>query len=702
MMNRPFIKLWEGLVEPAFNRSSREYHLARTLNIILLLLLVWGIGLEIQLRLSNSVLGAGDLFVLITIGVLALAYYFNHTGKFRVATILTLALFITSTFAFAWFQHSRGLANFSILYYLIIAILLSEQFFSMRGYLITVTIIMVGLLGISLLNAGAQTIFLFLFIFGTLIGFSSYNRRFIEREQIAMARKLAHEQSLLSLEQRKSAQLGLLEEVGRQVTNSLDQKEILERTLEIVVNKFGFAEATISLLVDEDILEVAAISGTQDFGYQPGFQQKTGQGIIGHVAEVRAAYIAPDVSQDPYYFSSAERNGSAIGVPMLDKENLLGVIYVESLERDELQSDDVQTLQALANQVATSLQKARLYERTQTHLQIMTTLQSISHTVTSSLDLDEILNNVIQLLKDSFGYSYLSIYLLEEGSLYMGAQLGYPDTQIIYEIPITSGVIGRTARTKETQFIRDVGKDPDFLPASYEVKNEIAVPLIKDDNVLGVLNVESKGEIPLNENDVNLLNTLAGSVAVAIDNARLHAEVKLMAMTDVVSGLANRRAFDETLYGEITRASRYSQPISLIILDLDSFKEYNDKWGHPAGDVRLREIADLLRSNVRDPDLAARYGGEEFALILPNTSKGGAIRLAERLRQSAEANAPQKSGGPSPISGYTISLGVATYPDDAASMEELLLMADNAELMAKRLGKNQVYAASSANKIQRP
>jgi diguanylate cyclase (GGDEF)-like protein len=345
---------------------------------------------------------------------------------------------------------------------------------------------------------------------------------------------------------------------------------------------------------------------------------------------------------------------------------------------------------------------ARLYARSQEHLHILTILQSISHTVTSSLDLDEILNNVIQLLKDSFGYSYLSIYLLEDNVLYMGTQLGYPDTQIIYEIPIQSGVIGRTARTKEIQFIRDVSADPDFLPASYEVKNEIAVPLLKDNNVLGVLNVESKGDPPLTENDVNVLNTLAGSVAVAIDNARLHAEVKLMAMTDVVSGLANRRSFDETLYAEITRATRYSQPISLIILDLDSFKEYNDKWGHPAGDLRLREIANLLRSNVRDPDLTARYGGEEFAIILPNTSKGGAVRLAERLRQSAESSAPQKPEENCPIAGYTISLGVATYPDDATSVEELLLMADNAELMAKRLGKNQVYAADSANKIQSP
>ena len=702
MVNRPFLKFWEGFIEPASSRDTREYHLSRTLNLILLLLLVWGVGFEIQHRLSHRTLNTTDGLVLSVIAILALAYGLNRRGQLGVATILTLGLLITSTFALAVAQHLRGSSNFSVLYYLIVAVLMSELFFSMRGYLITVLMILAGLLIISMLNPGAQTVFILLFIFCALIGFSSYNRRFIEREQFAMAQKLAHEQSRLSMEQRKSAQLGLLGEVSRQVTNSLDEKEILERTLEVVVQRFDYVEATISLLVHNDVLEIAAISGIRDFGLQPGFQQKIGEGIIGHVAETRAAYRTEDVSKDPYYFSPVEMSGAAIGVPMLDKGDLLGVIYVESATKDELQDDDILTLQTLADHVATAIQKARLYARTQKHLQVMTTLQSISHAVTSSLDLDEILNNVIRLLKDSFGYSYLSIYVLEEDILYMGAQLGYPDTQIIYEIPIHAGVIGRTARTRETQFIRDVSTDSDFLPAAYEVRNEIAVPLIKDDKGLGVLNVESKGEVALSEHDVNLLNTLAGSVAVAIDNARLHAEVRLMAMTDVVSELPNRRAFDETLYGEITRASRYSHPLSLIILDLDSFKEYNDRWGHPAGDVRLREIADVLRANVRDPDLAARYGGEEFAIILPNTSKGGAIRLAERLRQAAEASAPQKSEEGDPIAGYTISLGVATYPDDATSVEELLLMADNAELTAKRLGKNQVYAANSANRVQRP
>ena len=131
---------------------------------------------------------------------------------------------------------------------------------------------------------------------------------------------------------------------------------------------------------------------------------------------------------------------------------------------------------------------------------------------------------------------------------------------------------------------------------------------------------------------------------------------------------------------------------------MDSFKEYNDKWGHPAGDIRLTEIGYLLRDNVREPDIAARYGGEEFAIILPDTSKQGALILAERLRVSAEAYAPAKHKDDSPISGYTISFGVATFPEDAATLSELLLAADNAELTAKRLGKNRVCVANNSKK----
>ena len=154
------------------------------------------------------------------------------------------------------------------------------------------------------------------------------------------------------------------------------------------------------------------------------------------------------------------------------------------------------------------------------------------------------------------------------------------------------------------------------------------------------------------------------------------------------------------LRSEVARVARYGPPLSLIIIDIDSFKLYNDTWGHPAGDARLRAIADLLRANVRNPDIAARYGGEEFALLLPFTDKAGAMLLAERLRAAAEANSPHGSREGESVSGHTLSIGVASFPEDGTTPAELLFAADYAELIAKRLGKNRVQAANSSYKMQ--
>jgi len=126
---------------------------------------------------------------------------------------------------------------------------------------------------------------------------------------------------------------------------------------------------------------------------------------------------------------------------------------------------------------------------------------------------------------------------------------------------------------------------------------------------------------------------------------------------------------------------------------MDSFKAYNDEWGHPAGDQRLKAVADLLKSGIRSPDFVARYGGEEFALILPYTPKSSALILAERLRAAAEAGGQPAPGQKGPIAGYTFSMGLAVFPEDGWTAGELIQAADQAELEAKRLGKNRVCAA---------
>jgi len=193
------------------------------------------------------------------------------------------------------------------------------------------------------------------------------------------------------------------------------------------------------------------------------------------------------------------------------------------------------------------------------------------------------------------------------------------------------------------------------------------------------------------ENETLLLQTVANQVAVAVNHADLFAQIQQQALTDALTGCYNRRSFEMQLDKDLMMARRSHQPLTLVMLDLDRFKQLNDTAGHDAGDAALRQLADCFRKELRGVDSAARFGGDEFALILPQAYSDGALIVAERVRASIEQIE---------IPGFgklSASMGIATFPTHASSRAELTSASDAALYCAKRAGRNRVSVFEATN-----
>ena len=185
-----------------------------------------------------------------------------------------------------------------------------------------------------------------------------------------------------------------------------------------------------------------------------------------------------------------------------------------------------------------------------------------------------------------------------------------------------------------------------------------------------------------------LLEQLAAQIAMPVENARLYAKAEEKARIDELTGLLNRRSLDEMIDSEISRHSRYGGVFSLAILDLDSFKAFNDNYGHLAGDKLLRQVGHIIKSAIRSSDQAFRYGGDEFAILLPQTTIDAARQVAERVREKI---ATKVETGNVQI---TASIGLASWPADGIGQKEIIAAADVALYRAKRSGGNQSHCAS--------
>jgi diguanylate cyclase (GGDEF)-like protein len=218
-----------------------------------------------------------------------------------------------------------------------------------------------------------------------------------------------------------------------------------------------------------------------------------------------------------------------------------------------------------------------------------------------------------------------------------------------------------------------------------------AFPMIVGARAVGVLVLELlPGPKPKHAEIIEVVETLASHAAAAIESARLHKVAVERSHVDALTRLLNRHRLDEDLADECRRSARYARPLSVVMMDVDHFKAFNDAHGHPAGDVVLQSVAEVLRLNVRATDSAYRYGGEEFLVLLRETDEAGAALLAERLRSALERTLARQRGG----QGVTASFGVAQYGASRALPGPLVEAADRALYEAKREGRNRVVVAS--------
>jgi diguanylate cyclase (GGDEF)-like protein len=228
------------------------------------------------------------------------------------------------------------------------------------------------------------------------------------------------------------------------------------------------------------------------------------------------------------------------------------------------------------------------------------------------------------------------------------------------------------------------------IPLPPGVRSLLGVPLIIQGQAIGWVVVFDNGECGLPERDFSNLRILCSQIAIGLEKATLYDRLQRLSVTDGLTGLTVHRHFQSRLDEEIKRAERYHEPLSLVMSDIDHFKDFNDTYGHLAGDAVLKAVAGALQAGLGPSEMAVRYGGEEFVLVLPRTTKEAAMARAEALRKAVKELQVETGGQ---ILSVAISLGVASYPEDAMTKIGLIDMADGALYQSKKGGRNRVTAA---------
>jgi len=510
----------------------------------------------------------------------------------------------------------------------------------------------------------------------------------------------------------RTAQLEVLNEVARIATLDVELRPMLQRVTDTLARKFDWEfVALVTLDSEREAFICDAVTSSFQTDIHPGYTRPLGSGVVGQVAATGQAVIVDDVRTWPNYVETMAGAASEICVPVLHHGRTVAVMNLESTRLAAFQGQ-LPLLTTVADQISGAIASAQMVAELRQRARLMEMMSEVSRTAQEATELPELLKRVAAYIQERFPLERTGIVMYDAANreLVHAADAGVAGHGPSVRWPVDRGVVGLCARSGRTILVPDVSLEPAYVPLNPRVQSELAVPVRFHGEVLGVLNLESTS--PEVFSPANVLafeafaDQMAGAIHMATVNERLAETSRLLELKgraleeanehlaraietlhhistqDGLTGVSNRRHFDDTLAIEWRRAARKPGPLALLIADIDSFKAFNDSAGHQAGDDCLRRVAQAMRGSVhRAADLVARYGGEEFAVLLPDTDLESARRIAETLRQRVEE-----------LGLVTVSIGIASDVParDGSGVEELIGRADAALYEAKRRGRNQV------------
>lgn len=508
--------------------------------------------------------------------------------------------------------------------------------------------------------------------------------------------------------------LEILTRIARIATLDLELRPMLQRVTDALTETLGWefvACVSVDWLRDRFVCD--ALTTRMETAAYVGYSREMGSGVMGEVALTGRAILLDDVRASPHYVDVVPGAVSELCVPVRHGGETVAILNLES-PRPAAFRGYLPLMETVAEQVAAAIASARLHDQLTHRARLLEMIGEVGRVATDAAELGPLMERVTAYVYERFPLLLASILLTDPAvaEFTQAAHTGtiHPNALSGNQWPVVMGIVGRALRTGEPQLVTDVHADPEYLVVNDATVAELVVPIRWRDRLLGVLNLEAATAEVFSPENLTVFRTLADQVAGAIRMASINRELEdaneqlreanqrleRLSQLDGLTGIANRRAFDEALAHEWRRCGRGEAPLALVMIDIDCFKDYNDQFGHQRGDQCLRIVSRALREELhRAGDFVARYGGEEFGVLLPGMETPAAAAFAEKLRARVEALAiPQAPHAPQ-AAVVTISAGVASLvPQRDSAPGALVEAADRALYRAKREGRNRVAAAS--------